>query len=118
MKIVEVDNFADDSSEVTISDGVYQCTAFAWPEIPRVGDHVVEPLVAFDAGAVMVTHQNACSIKRGTGPWDHSIVGRLEDVVTGIVSVGGIYIALDAHLPGDLQAGDLVEFNCARIDVP
>jgi hypothetical protein len=103
-------------AELLISDGHYECVAYSCPCKMKEGEILYEPLHAFMVKDLMVSFQNHCSISLlQLNRLSHHCVAEVVDSENGIVRVGKIKIDLDERIP--ITQGDLVEFNCLRLDV-
>ena len=96
---------------VTLTDGDYELTVFAYPFIDRDG----LKLSAFLESDIMVNENCSFAINNSELK---SFDGRLTDRQTGAVEIGGfvIYIQPD-WIPGDIKSGDYISFNCSRVDL-
>jgi hypothetical protein len=47
----------------------------------------------------------------------HKGVAIVENPIEGLLAVGGLQFVADDRLPGGLQTGDSIEFECSRIDL-
>ena len=45
------------------------------------------------------------------------VIARVLDTSEQVVTVGKITMTIDDYLPGGIIVGDLIEFECARIDL-
>ncbi|MET1069745.1 MAG: hypothetical protein ABWY28_17190 [Pseudomonas prosekii] len=107
-----------EEAEVTISDGHFTCIAFCQPCNIKVGDKITEPLHAFSIKNAII------SDKSTLGVWNVSetklekkVIAKILDITNQIVAVGDISLIIDDYLPGGLENGDIIEFECARIDL-
>lgn len=105
-------------AEVEITDGNFVCVAFSCPCEVQVGDKLTEPLHVFDIKDAMLSEKSELGIwkinETGLG---RKIVAELIDVAKQVLAVGGITLIVDEYLPGGLERGNLIEFECARIDL-
>jgi hypothetical protein len=105
-------------AEVEITDGRFVFFAFSQPCIVEVGDEIVEPLHVFDIKNAMISDQTDLGVwKTIENRLGHRIVAKVVDVSTQSLSVGGIQLLVDDYLPRGLESGNLIEFECARIDL-
>ena len=105
-----------DSVELLVTDGVMSCRAFSHGANVAVGETLVEPLHLFGLSRCQITEARTPLIEQIDG-LAHRGVGRLERVAEPLLKSGGLSFSPDDHLPGGLQVGDWVEFECSRIDV-
>ena len=105
-------------AEVEISDGVHTCTAFSCPCDAYIGQELTDPLHAFDIRNARIADNV------GLGIWNvtdtglgRRVVAELIDPTSHMFEVGGITLVVDDHLPGGLVQGNIIEFECARIDL-
>jgi hypothetical protein len=105
-------------AEVEITDGVFTCTAFACPCGVKINDEICEPLHIFEIRNAMLSRESETGIwninKLGLG---RRVVAELTNSSSNLLRVGDIKLFVDGHLPGGIQNGDIVEFECARIDL-
>jgi hypothetical protein len=105
-------------AEVEITDGTFTCIAFSCPCEVRVNDNFSEPLHVFDIQNAMLVDNVAPGIWNLThDSLGRKVIAELTDVSKQLLKVGGILLVVDEHLPGGLEPGNLVEFECARIDL-
>lgn len=120
MKVTNVYWLSKAASEavVEISDGEVSCIAFSQPCEVCIGDDVAEPLHVFGITRVMLSDLAAVEIKKvADDGLRQKVVARLVDVSKQLLAAGEINLVVDEYLPGGLQDGDMVEFECARIDL-
>lgn len=110
---------ASEEAEVEISDGEFTCVAFSHPCSLNIGDEVSEPLHIFSMKNAM-----RCKDLSKVGIWNiqeqglsRKIIGKVSNASEQIVTVGEIAMIIDDYLPGGIMTGDLIEFECARIDL-
>lgn len=48
---------------------------------------------------------------------EQKVVAKIIDINTQVVAVGDIHMVVDDFLPGGLETGNIIEFECARIDL-
>lgn len=107
-----------EEAEVEVTDGHYFCGAFCHPCRVKVGDEIKEPLHIFDIGNLMLSEKSQLGIwSTDERSLTRKVVGRIIDIVEQIVVVGGIRLVIDDPLPGVFQEGNIIEFECARIDL-
>ncbi|MFJ5283355.1 hypothetical protein ACIP66_05785 [Pseudomonas sp. NPDC088429] len=108
-----------EEAEVEISDGEFTCIAFSHPCRASIGDKVNEPLHIFSMKNAM-----RCTELAELGIWNiqgqdlsRKVIARVLDTSEQVVTVGKITMTIDDYLPGGIIVGDLIEFECARIDL-
>ena len=105
-------------AEVEISDGTFACVAFSCPCDVRERQILTQPLHAFgsrNVGRTGSTPQGIWNVtEKGLG---RRVVGKLVELEAQLVAVGGIVISIDEPLPGGLREGEMIEFECGRIDL-
>lgn len=105
-------------AEVELSDGEVSCVAFSQPCQARVGDEVTEPLHVFSIRHAMLSDQRQVVIKKvADSELMQNVVARVLDAAKQILAVGGLTLIVEDYLPGGLQNGDMIQFECARIDL-
>jgi len=45
------------------------------------------------------------------------VVAKIVDTKNQVIAVGNIKMVIDDFLPGGLENGNIIEFECARIDL-
>ncbi len=119
MHVVAVTSFApgSDSATVTVSDGQHACEAFSYPSSYEVGAEVTEPLQLFDTTVFMLTDETAPRLEHIGPQFQYRGVARVIDIDRGLIEIGGLRFEEAVPLPGGIETGNLVEFECARIDL-
>ena len=90
--------------------------SFCHPCKLELGQAITSPVHAFAAREIQLAPEQEPSIRTLQG-LAHSVVGTLVDMQQQLVSSCGFVIQLDDHLPGGLQNGDTVSFQCGRLDI-
>lgn len=107
-----------EEAEVVVSDGRYSCRAFSQPCSLVVGQALQEPLHIFGAKHVMLSADDEQELRPlSTGRLSHKVTAKIQDLRSKRLSVGGIELIMDDYLPGGIQDGDTIEFECARLDI-
>lgn len=107
-----------DEAEVEITDGCFVCLAFSQPCTVNIGDEIAEPLHVFDIRDAMFSNQTELGIWKTTeNGLGYRVIAKVVDISAQLLSVGGIQLMVDDYLPGGLELGNLIEFECARIDL-
>lgn len=108
-----------EEAEVELSDGEFICVAFSHPCSVKIGDKISEPLHIFSMKSAI-----RCQESAELGIWNiqgqglsRKIIARVLDTSEQVVTVGNITMIIDDYLPGGIVTGDLMEFECARIDL-
>jgi len=121
MRVVAVTPFSpgDESATVTVTDGKYVCRCFCWPCSVEVGDEITEPLSLFNVSDLMLTEEREVWLETldTRSRFEHRGVARVENRENQLLAIGGLQLTADGFFPGGIEAGDLVEFRCGRIDV-
>ena len=105
-------------AEVEITDGVFTCIAFSCTCEVAINDRLSETLHVFDIQKAMLVENAEPGIWNMTEHGlERKIIAKLTDVSKKILEVGNILLVVDEHLPGGLEQGNLVEIECARIDL-
>lgn len=105
-------------AEVKVTAGGVSCWAFAQPCALSVGDIIEEPLHAFATTEIMIAPHMAPGIwEIAEGSLQRRVVAEFIDRTRGLFRVGDFEIIVDEYLPGGLDIGANVEFQCARIDI-
>lgn len=108
-----------EEAEVEITDGEFTCIAFSHPCSANIGDEVNGPLHIFSLKSAM-----RCEGFAELGIWNiqkqglsRKVIARVLDASKQVVTVGKITMIIEDYLPGGVVVGDLIEFECARIDL-
>jgi hypothetical protein len=104
-------------AELIVSDGVHSVTVFSQPCDYNIGDIIDEPLHVFMAKDIMlskITETIIEKIDKGLGSF---IVANIENLRTGICSVGNVKFQIEDEIPGGINLGDVIEFKCGRVDL-
>ena len=48
---------------------------------------------------------------------ERKVVAKVIDITNQVVAVGDIHMVIDDFLPKGLEIGNIIEFECARIDL-
>lgn len=118
VRVVHVHPTAVGSSEATIvlEDGEHSCAAFEHPRAARVGDIANHPLLAFETEGIEIDNTGPPSLASNGSPLGCTIRGAVRSREGRLVCVGEFTIELDLPLPGDVSVGDMVRFQCSRLD--
>jgi hypothetical protein len=103
-------------AEVTLCSGTARVLSFCHPCELKLGQEVSSPVHAFAAHDIQLAPGREPSIYTLQG-LAHSVVGILEDMRQQLGRSCGFVIQLDDHLPGGLQNGDIISFQCGRLDI-
>jgi hypothetical protein len=107
-----------EEAEVVVSDGRFSCRAFSQPCSLSVGQVLEEPLHVFGAKNIMLSTAEEQGMElQVEGGLAHRVTAVFQDLQRRRLIVGGIELILDDYVPGGIQAGDMINFECARIDV-
>ncbi len=119
MRVLAVTPFypRSESATVTVSDGRHTCESFCHPCAIAVGAEVATPLQLFDSTVFMLTEQTDPWLEHIGPQYQHRGVARVVDAARGLLEIGGLRLEEATPLPGGIEAGSLVEFECARIDL-
>lgn len=105
-------------AEVEIIDGDFTCVAFSCPCEVEVNEKISEPLHVFDIRNAIVVDDAAPGIwSLADESLGRKVIAELIDVHKQLLKVGGILLVVEEDLPGGLEQGNIVEFDCARIDL-
>lgn len=121
MRVVSVVPFnpGSDSAVVTVTDGYHTCRAFSWPSDTKRGSAAVEPLRIFGESVLMLSSETKSRLESvREDSLGHRGITQVVDAREGLLAVGKITLQVTGYLPGGISSGDMVEFECARIDLP
>jgi hypothetical protein len=107
---------AAQEAEVVVCSRSGKLLAFCQPCELSVGQVIAGPIHAFSSRNIQLEPQAAPSIQTTDG-LRHSVVGTLTDRAQKLVQSCGFTIQIDDYLPGGIQAGDTVSFECGRLDI-
>jgi hypothetical protein len=119
MHVVAVTAFAPDSESatVTVSDGRHSCEAFCYPCAYEVGAEITEPLQLFDSTVFMLADQTVARLEHIGPQYQHRGVARVVDKDRGLLEIGALRLEESVPLPGGIETGSVVQFECVRIDL-
>ncbi|HDN26450.1 MAG TPA: hypothetical protein ENG03_05035 [Thioploca sp.] len=119
MKVFQIEWISKDSEEalVFIGDDEYECTAFCHPCCLQVGNHLKNPLLAYDTKMIVQETDKRLSIKRQSNSLAHELIAKVTDVNSSLIKIGSIFIELDIPLPSDIRENEIVSLTCSRLDV-
>ena len=118
VKSIRWTSLAAQEAEVEITDDDFSCTVFSQPCEVTVGDDLSEPLHIFCIKNVHINEELPPSIISSyNDTLKRKIVGEVIDTENQIIAVGQLRFIVDDYLPGGLQVGDHIEFDCERIDL-
>lgn len=120
MRVVSVTLFDPilKSAEVIISDGKFTCRAFSHPCHIEPGAELIRPLQLLDEAGLMLTDITEPKIEAITASGlAHRGVALVMDAEQQLFAVGGLHLQIAGSLPGGISSGDMIEFECARIDI-
>jgi len=107
-------------AELIITDGVNECLVFSQPCIVRIGEEISEPLKTLDTENLMkitdTSHHEKIE-KIVESYFAYHCVAKVIDCNKGIVQIGKLKIELNQRIPAWANKGDLVEFDCSRLDL-
>ena len=107
-----------EEAEVEISDGQFKCVAFSQPCDAEVGQQITEPLHVFSIKNAMISDKSTLGIwSTSNGKLERKVVAKIVDITNQVIAVGDISMVIDDFLPSGLENGNIIEFECARIDL-
>lgn len=105
-------------AEVTVSDGRFELVCFSQPFNYMVNDVVKTWLYGYKVSNVIREQNKEFKVEKLYDFFDYSLTGKLANKEESIVEIGNIKIEVqNADLPGDIEGGDYISFNCKRIDI-
>jgi hypothetical protein len=109
---------AADEAEVIISDGLFRCEAYSQPCTAEIGDTLLQPLHVFGIKNAMRAESGDFGFRKlRSDGLAQRIVAKVANFRYGRLAVGNIELIADDPLPGGIQDGDLIELECARVDM-
>lgn len=116
-KIIKIQKI-DPEVYITVTDGLYEVVAFSDCDKFNIGEELDNELKAFGAINVMSSFDEECLVKIiDSSSYLQHIVGVLTDRDLGIVHVGNIKIYVSDYIPKDINNGQFIEFDVARVDI-
>ncbi|MFY7759882.1 hypothetical protein [Aquidulcibacter sp.] len=107
-----------EEAEVIVTDGVFHCMAYSQPCSASAGDDVLEPLYVFGIRKAILIEGREVGSRRIQGPgFAQNLVVKVMSCRLGLLSIGGIELVAGDPLPGGLEDGDIIEIDCARVDL-
>lgn len=105
-------------AEVTVTAGDIACATFCQPCGYQEGDRIVDPLHIFGLTRAMRSDAATAYIEKilATGLAQRG-VGRVVDLSCTQIAIGELQLVFDDYMPGGLSVGDMIEFECARVDL-
>lgn len=105
-------------AEVVLADGKFTLSCFCCPCYLKVSNNFTDKLHAFDTESVHLAHTTQDKVEKLTDPFAYYIEAKIVDVSAAVVRIGSLYIDIGIfNLPGDLNNGNYVSFECARLDI-
>lgn len=100
-----------------VTDGVYECLVFSYPCDCSMNDRINEPLFAAFVTDFMLSYETDVGFEKLKEYYAYKIIAKVLDEENGLVVVGGIILEMEMGIPTWASEGDIVEFNCGRIDL-
>ncbi|WP_038181721.1 hypothetical protein [Vibrio rhizosphaerae] len=120
MKIEKINWISEiaQEAEVFLTDGEYKCMAFCQPCNYDVGMSISTALHSFMTKNIMLSYSENCLLKQiDSERFPHKCTAIVKNVSSSLVSVGKFVIELDSIIPAGVNDGDIIDFECARIDL-
>lgn len=76
-----------------------------------------EPLQLFDTTLFMLTEKEVPHLEHIGPQFQHRGVARVIDAERGLLEIGGLCLQEEVPLPGGVETGSFIEFECVRIDI-
>jgi hypothetical protein len=121
MRVVSVVPFSlgSESAIVIVTDGTHICRAFCWPCYTNAGSVLGDPLQVFDESGLMLTSETEPRLESTSeAGFAHRGIAQVVDAREGLLAVGKLTLQISGDLPGGISSGDMVQFECSRIDFP
>ena len=107
-----------EEAEVIVTDGLFFCVAYSQPCTASIGDDVSQPLYIFGMRkAVLIEGRDVGSRKLEGLGFAQNLIVTVVNLREGLLSIGGIELVAGDQLPGGIQDGDIIEIECARVDL-
>jgi len=110
------DQFCEEA-QVKITDGEFELTCFSHLCKFQEGQQVDVIIGALSAEHIVKSANTEYRIEKLSGIFDYSLTGKLIDKVRSIIAIGHISIEIDGYIPNDIDVGEFIDFQCARLDL-
>ncbi|MCY9672526.1 hypothetical protein M5W63_08355 [Bacillus pumilus] len=119
LKIRKINWISQEASEaeVIVTDGELEIMCFAQPLNYHEGNELLEPIYCLDVSDLVKAELSEFGIEKLDDHFSYSFLGQLIDKRDEKVRVGGLLLELDYNIPGDINEGDFISFNCKRLDI-
>ena len=104
-------------AELVVTDEKHSLVVFSQPCSVAKGDKITERLHVFMPSNLMLSDATVEKIEKGISPLASFIIAKMVNTPQGLCAVGGIEFEIEEHIPGGIQDGDIIQFNCARVDL-
>lgn len=104
-------------AEVIVTDGELEIMCFAQPLNYLEENELLEPIYCLDVSDLVKAELSEYRIEKLDDNFSYSFLGQLIDKRDEKVKVGGLLLELDYNIPGDINEGDFISFNCQRLDI-
>ena len=106
----------DSEAEVSISDGCYTVTCYAYPcHAVQIGQ-TVSTLYGFGCTDIIRSDEAGYAVKKLPAYYAYRFVAKVVDNENRIVRIGDLFICLDHWIPKDIMNGEYIDFTVARLD--
>lgn len=120
MRIFKIERLSEEilEAEVEVFDGKYIIKCFAHPLQKDEGSEIEEPIYCYDVTQIIKAEENKYNVTKLGNNFNYLLTGQLIDKNNEIVKLGKLLFELDSNLiPGDINEGDYISFNCERLDI-
>ena len=104
-------------AEITVSSNNLILTVFSQPCSVSIGDIINDSLHVFSAKSIMLAENSELKIESEVSSLSAFITCTVDDLELGLCSVNSIKLQLDDYIPGGIESGDVIQFQCARLDL-
>ncbi|WP_226528736.1 hypothetical protein [Metabacillus niabensis] len=120
MKITKIEWLSGEilEAEVEVTDGEHFVKCFAHPLQKDEGSELKDPIYCYDVTQIIKAEENKYEVVKLGNNFNYLLTGQLIDKNNEIVKLGEFLFELDSSLiPGDINEGDYISFNCERLDI-
>lgn len=120
MKISKIEWISEGIKEavVEVTDGKFSVKCFSQPLNYPLDSEINDPLYCYDVNYIVKSYENTYKVEKLSSYFAYNFIGKLVDKNNNRVKVGEIFLELDlTSLPGDINEGDYIQFECSRLDL-
>ncbi|GAA0694846.1 hypothetical protein [Clostridium cadaveris] len=105
-------------AEVTVSDGRFELVCFSQPFNYALNDTVKTSLYCYAVSNVIREQNDEFKVEKLYESFAYILTGKLINKKDSVVEIGDVIVEIEkSDLPGDIEEGNYISFNCKRIDI-